>query len=217
VGNLFTLLVSSDGVNWTPLASVSIAMNANVYVGLALTSHNNGVLGSATFDNIDVRVGGTILQPPAPPPSPITVRVEAEAALVVVNDVGSNGSVGISDGMLDSGRSVRLYDVNDAVRVAVNAPAAGEYRIAVRVRSGGTTGSTGFWPNGYAFKLDGAALALTGDLTSLSALDESYGGAYWGTMRSLTVTLAAGMHTVEIAALAAWGVVDYVELTQLYP
>ena len=85
------------------------------------------------------------------------------------------------------------------------------------MRSGGSTGATVFWPNGYAFRLDGSALTLTGDSASVSTLDESYGGAYWGTMRSDVVTLSAGTHTFDVSAASTWGVLDFIEVTQLNP
>lgn len=52
VGNVFTAYRSPDGVTWTSLGSETIAMAATIQVGLAVTSHNNAVLGSATFDNV---------------------------------------------------------------------------------------------------------------------------------------------------------------------
>jgi hypothetical protein len=53
-GDLFTSYLSSDGVNWTPFGSATIVMGANVRVGLAVTSHNNGVLCTGVFDSLSV-------------------------------------------------------------------------------------------------------------------------------------------------------------------
>jgi hypothetical protein len=149
--------------------------------------------------------------PTAPTAADKPTRVEAESPLTVVNDTGKNGAVDIANGKLDSGGSVRLYDPGDAISIAFVAPEAGAYRIGVRVRSGGTTGATTFWPAGYVFKLDGAPLSLTGERASVSALDPAYGGCFWGTMSSVPLTLAVGRHTVEVAAASAWAVVDYLE------
>lgn len=52
VGNVFTAYRSPDGVTWTQIGQDTIAMPSTVQVGLAVTSHNNTVLGSATFDNV---------------------------------------------------------------------------------------------------------------------------------------------------------------------
>jgi hypothetical protein len=51
-GNTFTGYRSPNGVTWTQQGTTTIAMGAAVYVGLALTSHNNSSLCAATFDNV---------------------------------------------------------------------------------------------------------------------------------------------------------------------
>ncbi|MEK7152438.1 MAG: LamG-like jellyroll fold domain-containing protein, partial [Patescibacteria group bacterium] len=40
------------GTTWTSIGSATISMAQAVYVGLAVTSHNNSVLGTSTFDNV---------------------------------------------------------------------------------------------------------------------------------------------------------------------
>jgi hypothetical protein len=54
-GNNFTGYSSADGVNWVEVGtSQTIPMAANVYVGLAVSSNDNGHLTTATFDNVTV-------------------------------------------------------------------------------------------------------------------------------------------------------------------
>ncbi len=53
-GPAFTGYRSSDGVSWIKIGSDTINMAANVYVGLALTAHNNNQLNTSTFDNVSV-------------------------------------------------------------------------------------------------------------------------------------------------------------------
>ena len=43
---------SADGATWVSTGSATIAMNTNVYMGLAVTSHADGTLCTATFDNV---------------------------------------------------------------------------------------------------------------------------------------------------------------------
>ena len=62
-GNTFAATVSTDGNEWLPTNSVSIAMTDPVYAGLAVTSHRSGVLCQATFAHLTV-VGATV-KPPA--------------------------------------------------------------------------------------------------------------------------------------------------------
>lgn len=65
-GNTFTAYVSSDGRAWRQQGgSVTISMSTNVYAGIALTSHRDGVLATAGFSNAFVGRPGT-----APAPSP---------------------------------------------------------------------------------------------------------------------------------------------------
>jgi regulation of enolase protein 1 (concanavalin A-like superfamily) len=50
-----TAAVSSDGSNWTTVGSSSVSGSA--LVGLAVTSHDNSALATATFDNVTVTPG----------------------------------------------------------------------------------------------------------------------------------------------------------------
>ncbi len=62
-GNTITGSYSSNGSTWTTLTTQSIEMNATLHVGLALSSHDNSRLNTATIDNVTIS-GGTINQPP---------------------------------------------------------------------------------------------------------------------------------------------------------
>jgi uncharacterized protein YjdB/regulation of enolase protein 1 (concanavalin A-like superfamily) len=53
-GDTFTASYSADGNSWTTVGSVNISMNSTVYVGLVTASHADGVLCSASFDNVSV-------------------------------------------------------------------------------------------------------------------------------------------------------------------
>jgi PKD repeat protein len=51
-GTTFTAYQSANGSTWTKVGSVTMSLAANTYVGLAVTSHNNTVLATASFDNV---------------------------------------------------------------------------------------------------------------------------------------------------------------------
>jgi hypothetical protein len=53
-GNTLTGFKSPDGVTWTQVGSESIPMAANIFIGLAVTSHNPAALCTAVFDNVSV-------------------------------------------------------------------------------------------------------------------------------------------------------------------
>ena len=50
----FTAYQSADGVNWTTVGSDTIAMATNVFIGLAVTAHNNSALCASSIDNVTV-------------------------------------------------------------------------------------------------------------------------------------------------------------------
>ncbi len=53
-GNTLTSYASADNATWTLIGSDTIPMAAQVYIGLAVTAHNNGLLNTSTFDNVTV-------------------------------------------------------------------------------------------------------------------------------------------------------------------
>src|SRR5262245_43945486 len=66
-GNQFTAYVSADGQTWRQQgSSATITMGANVYAGLAVTSHLDGTLATGVFSNVNVGSIGAAPPPPAP-------------------------------------------------------------------------------------------------------------------------------------------------------
>jgi hypothetical protein len=52
VGNVFYSYRSSNGTTWSLMGSKTITMGTNVYIGLAVSSHNDGVLCISVMDNV---------------------------------------------------------------------------------------------------------------------------------------------------------------------
>jgi len=66
-GNTFTGYRSPNGVTWTQQGSATtISMASTVYVGLAVTAHNNSALCAATFDNVTLPGWANWALPPVP-------------------------------------------------------------------------------------------------------------------------------------------------------
>ena len=63
-GDTFTAFASKDGSTWKLVGRSTIAMGNTIYVGLAVTSHVDGVVATATFEDAAVQARGT-----PPPPS----------------------------------------------------------------------------------------------------------------------------------------------------
>lgn len=53
-GNLISGYVSSDGQTWTFINSATMSAGTDVYIGLAVCSHNNSVLNTTVIDNVTV-------------------------------------------------------------------------------------------------------------------------------------------------------------------
>ncbi len=53
-GDTFTGYLSADGKTWARVDSVTIPLGKTLYVGLALTAHNNSALNSSLFDNVSI-------------------------------------------------------------------------------------------------------------------------------------------------------------------
>jgi hypothetical protein len=53
-GSTFTGFSSADGVTWTQVGTINVIMAGSALEGLAVTSHNNTVLNTSSFDNVSV-------------------------------------------------------------------------------------------------------------------------------------------------------------------
>jgi regulation of enolase protein 1 (concanavalin A-like superfamily) len=89
-GNLFAAYRSTDGNNWTPMGSTTIAMPATILVGLAVTSHDITTLATANYSNIEL-VG---LPPPPndPPAAPTNLQAGNQTSTAVALSWTDNSS-----------------------------------------------------------------------------------------------------------------------------
>lgn len=60
-GDAFTASYSADGSSWTEIATTNVTMASSAIAGLAVTSHDNTQLNTATFDNVSVSTGSAPL------------------------------------------------------------------------------------------------------------------------------------------------------------
>src|SRR4029079_2271535 len=68
-GNSIVASISADGSAWSIVGTTSVSMTSNVFVGLAVTSHDTKILNTSSFDSVTVTTSSTT-QPPATPGSP---------------------------------------------------------------------------------------------------------------------------------------------------
>ena len=58
LGDQFTAYQSPDGVSWRRISAVVIRMGATTRIGLAVSSHHDGVLSTAVFDQVAITAAG---------------------------------------------------------------------------------------------------------------------------------------------------------------
>ncbi len=81
-GDTFTGYESPNGISWTVVGSVTISMSNDVYIGLAVTSHNGTELCTSGIDNVTV-----ITPPPSPTPSPSVTPTAVPSPTAPVEDL----------------------------------------------------------------------------------------------------------------------------------
>jgi regulation of enolase protein 1 (concanavalin A-like superfamily) len=54
VGTSVTAESSADGVTWMTVGTETLPLNETLYVGIAVTSHADGVVATQTLDNVSV-------------------------------------------------------------------------------------------------------------------------------------------------------------------
>ncbi|WP_020531466.1 T9SS type A sorting domain-containing protein [Flexithrix dorotheae] len=142
---------------------------------------------------------------------------EAENYFSVVTDVGSKGDIIefpesiYADG---TGKAVTLFDNGDRLKIAFEIESSGMIQLKINLRSGYNNAPESYWPNGYAFTLDGNSVNFVGDVNSISTFQSAFGGSYWGNMVLNGVELSAGNHELTIECKSSWGAVDYLEVIQ---
>ncbi len=106
VGSVITASTSPDGVDWTVSSTVDIAMGANVFVGLAVASHDDTQTITATFDNVAV--------------------VQADYSQGVAVAVGATDPIGnfLADRWGEGGNTATTTDAINTSRAANSAPEA---------------------------------------------------------------------------------------------
>ncbi len=132
IGDVFQGFISTDGATWTLVGTDTVPMSATLYVGLAVTAHNNTVLNASAFSNVDVFV---------PPPviaiaSPVNgTTFVAPATITVTANVASNGNAIASVQFFSNGALVG-EDAAPPYALTRTGVAAGSYSLTTRANYG---------------------------------------------------------------------------------
>ena len=170
VGDTISSFRSADGITWTQIgATASITVPSTFYVGLATTSHSNGTLATAIFNNVSVV--GTVENPTFSPAGgtytsiqSVTLSSATQGATIRYTTDGStpdsssavySGAIDLiatttikayasKSGMTDSAVSTALYTINlPIVAEPIFSPAEGTYTTIQSVTlSSATAGAT---------------------------------------------------------------------------
>ncbi|MEE8452562.1 MAG: Ig-like domain-containing protein [Thermoguttaceae bacterium] len=119
-GNSFAAEYSGDGLAWIAVGTAVVPMTETVYVGLAVTSHDNDLLNTTTFDNVTINFLGNT--PPVAVDDLVTMAEDDQAAIPVLgNDTDADGHA-LSITAFDQGTHGSVTDPGDGSLVYTPAP-----------------------------------------------------------------------------------------------
>jgi hypothetical protein len=132
-GNTFTAYRSANGVSWSQFASpVLVSMSTNVEGGLVMCSNNNGVLGSATMDGVNVVSG-----PPNGSPSVAITSPGAGASFTDPTSISIEAGASDADGFVSrvdfyDGATLLGSDTSEPFAYSWSSPPAGSHSLTAR-------------------------------------------------------------------------------------
>ncbi len=212
-GNTFTGYVSPDGTTWTEITSYTFTMATNAYVGLAVSSHDNGVLSTAVFNNVTVAGQSSNAVSVSPPIAGITLWQTQQFTATVTGGGGATWTVdGVASGNSTVGTisSTGLYTPGTAVGThnivatsIANSSVSGSAVVAVTNLAGVYTYHNDLARDGanaqeYALTTANVNTTNFGKLFSCTADGAIYGQPLW--VANLTVNGAP--HNVVFVATA---------------
>ena len=213
-GGVVTAYDSPDGVTWTEVGSSPLVLSGSATIGLAVCSHNNGVINTSTFDNVTLSPSPVILSAASTTfgvntPNTFTLSATANAP-VSYSETGAlpNGVTLSASGVLSgtpatgtAGRypiTITATDGNaNTVTQAFVLTVAGATTVtSVSPASGPTAGGTGVTITGTNFT---GATAV--DFGSVAASTFTVGSA--GSITATAPAQAAG--TVDVTVTTPGG------------
>ncbi len=172
-GSTFTSFVSANGTSWTTVGSETITMGSAVYVGLAVTSHNNTVTTTATFDNVTVTLGGTA--PSAPSGLSATAVSSSQINLSWTDNSSNETGFRIERKIGSGGTYGEITTVGAGVTSYNNTSLSASTNYYFRVRAYNGTGNSAYSNEANATTQSGT-VAVTGVSVSPTSASLSVSG-----------------------------------------
>jgi len=144
-GNTFYGYTSTNGSGWAQVGAQSVTMGANVYVGLAVCSHSDGVLCTGVFDNVTVTGGGGgNVAPTVSITSPINGATFTPGANITINANAADSDGTVTSVAFYQGTTLLGTDTSSPYSYTWNNVQAGSYSLTARATDNGglTTTST---------------------------------------------------------------------------
>ncbi len=156
-GDVLTGELSADGENWNPIGSYEIAMEEDVYIGMAVTAHARGAKATARFTNLKAYTESPVtispdpsdpVTPPAPerpaptvPGAPGSTYTPPPATLyVATNGNDSNSGRSESAPLRTLNKAASIVRPGDVVYIR-----GGVYPLETKIRTSGTASEPIVW------------------------------------------------------------------------
>jgi hypothetical protein len=130
-GTLFQAFRSADGTKWTSIGTAAIAMNSDVYVGLAVTSHNVDARATAVFSGLRVTAATTPSNqaPTVMVSSPLAGTSYVEPATVTVTAAAADADGTVNAVEFYANGALISRDTSAPYSVSVNSLPQGNYNL----------------------------------------------------------------------------------------
>jgi hypothetical protein len=202
-GNTFNGYQSSNGVNWVLLGTDSIPMASNVYIGLAVTAHNNTVLCTATLDSVTMT--GNTGQASTPPTVSLTspangATFTAPASITLTASASDSGGT-VSKVDFYQGTTLLATDASAPYTFTWNNVAAGSYSLTAKAtdNSGATTTSSA-----ANITVSGSGITVSGSGGPVTWVDQDIGSV--GLAGS--ASYSSGVFSVKGSGADIWNTAD---------
>jgi hypothetical protein len=136
-GDVITASTSADGITFTTVGTLSPPMSGEDLMGFAITSHNDGVIGEAVFDNLSTSLGNQAPNISASPDADLTLGFPATLSATVEDDgvPTTPGKVNPTWQFL-SGPGTLNFNTPDALTTGVEADTGGAYTVRLLADDG---------------------------------------------------------------------------------